>query len=240
MEVLIIYLGYLEEKRNKNMSYITRSRLNAAISIILIVILFLLISYLVQQNIDYVRNVLDYGIYGKMAYILMLIISIVFAPVSVVPLIPIASGLWGWKVTGILNVIGWSLGAITAFLISRKYGVPLVSKLIPIKKLYNFEKYIPEENLFLAVVFFRMVTPVDGLSYILGLFTRMSFFSFTLATIIGITPFSFVFAYAGTLSILYQILSLGAAFFIFLLGILIAYFNYKRKNKKITKRFVKK
>lgn len=240
LEVLIIYLGYLEEKRNKNMSYITRSRLNAAVSIILIVTFFLIISYLVQQNIDYVRNVLDYGIYGKMVYILMLIISIVFAPVSVVPLIPIASGLWGWKITGILNIIGWSLGAITAFLISRKYGVPLVSKLIPIKKLYAFEKYIPEENLFLAVVFFRMVTPVDGLSYILGLFTRMSFFSFTLATIIGIAPFSFVFAYAGTLSIGYQILSLGAAFFIFLLGVLIAYFNYKRKNNRHTKRFVKK
>jgi uncharacterized membrane protein YdjX (TVP38/TMEM64 family) len=215
------------------MPYITKSRTNAALSLVFIVALFLLTSYLVQQNVDYIKSNLDYGINGKLIYIGALIISIVFAPVSVVPLIPIASGLWGWKVTGILSTIGWSLGAIIAFLISRKYGVPLVSKLIPIKKLRKFEKYIPKENLFLAVVFFRMVTPVDGISYILGLFTRMSFTSFTLATVIGIAPFSFVVAYAGTLSIGYQILSISAAFLIFFIGLIIAYFSYKKKNKKL-------
>ncbi|OIO41598.1 hypothetical protein COU56_03160 [Candidatus Pacearchaeota archaeon CG10_big_fil_rev_8_21_14_0_10_31_9] len=215
------------------MPCITKSRTNAALSLVFIVALFLLISYLVQQNVDYIKSNLYYGINGKLIYIGALIISIVFAPVSVVPLMPIASGLWGWKIAGVLNIIGWSLGAVIAFLISRKYGVPLVSKLIPIKKLRKFEKYIPEENLFLAVVFFRMVTPVDGLSYILGLFTRMSFTSFTLATVIGIAPFSFVLAYAGTLSIGYQILSLSAAFLMFLIGLIIAYFSYKKKNKNL-------
>ncbi|MEK6873915.1 MAG: VTT domain-containing protein [Nanoarchaeota archaeon] len=215
------------------MPYITKSKLNAFGSIVLIIFLFLVISYLVQQNINYIKDSLDYGVYGEIIYILVLIISIVFAPVSVVPLIPIASGLWGWKIAGLLNTIGWSLGAVIAFLISRKYGVPLVSKLIPIKKLSKFEKYIPEENLFLAVVFFRMVTPVDGLSYILGLFSKMSFTSFTLATVIGIAPFSFILAYAGTLSIGYQVLSLSVAFFMFLLGLIIAYFNYKKKIRKL-------
>ncbi|MBS3072466.1 TVP38/TMEM64 family protein [Candidatus Pacearchaeota archaeon] len=213
------------------MPYITKSKLNAAISIALIIILFLFVSYLVQTNIDYIRNNLDYGINGMIFYIIALVISIVFAPVSVVPLIPIASGLWGWQITGLLNIIGWSLGAVIAFLISRKYGVPLVSKLLPIKKLYDFEKYLPEKHLFFVVVFFRMVTPVDGLSYVLGLFTRMSFVSFTLATVIGITPFSFIFAYAGTLNLWYQILFLTIAFLVFLLGVLIAYLNYKRKEK---------
>ena len=82
-------------------------------------------------------------------------------------------------------------------------------------------------ELFLTVVFFRMVIPVDGLSYFLGLFSKMSFKSYTLATVIGITPFALVFAYAGGLNIYYQIGALAIAFLIFLIAVLIG--NYRKK-----------
>ena len=51
-----------------------------------------------------------------------------------------------------------------------------------------------------------MVIPVDGLSYILGLFSKMSLKSYTLATIIGLTPFAFIWAYFGGMNFYYQII----------------------------------
>jgi len=209
-----------------------KEKINAILGLFIILILFVLCSYFVQNNLDLIQKYIGVGIFGIFVYVLMLIVSIVFAPVSVIPLIPLASGLWGWKIAGILNIIGWTIGACIAFILARKYGAPLVDKLFSMKKINDLEKYIPEKHLFLGVVFFRMVTPVDGLSYVLGLFTKMSFTSFTLATIIGITPFAFIFAYAGTLALEYQILFLTLAIFVFLFGIWVAYGNYKKRMRK--------
>ncbi|MEM3074912.1 MAG: VTT domain-containing protein [Candidatus Pacearchaeota archaeon] len=189
-------------------------------------------SYVVQNDVEGVTTYFDYGFYGMVIYLLLMILSIVLAPVSVVPLIPLASSLWGWKLAGILNIIGWTIGAVIAFLLARHYGVPLVSKFLPMKQIYSFEKLIPEEHIFWSVVFLRMVVPVDGLSYFLGLFSKMKLKSFTLATIIGITPFSFILAYVGTISFQYQILFLNFALTFLLIGLLIFFYRKKMKETR--------
>jgi len=129
-----------------------------------------------------------------------------------------------------LGIIGWTLGAVIAFTLARRYGVDLVKKILPIAKIYNFEKKIPNENLFLTVVFLRMVIPIDGVSYLFGLFSRMSLKSYTLATIIGLIPFSFVVAYLGSMPFYYMIIFLLIALIIFMIGVITAY--YKKKIRK--------
>jgi len=62
-----------------------------------------------------------------------------------------------------------------------------------------------------------MTVPVDVLSYVLGLFSRMKSAPYFFATLIGVAPFAFVFAYAGTLPFLYQMEALGLALFVMLL-----------------------
>ncbi len=42
-----------------------------------------------------------------------------------------------------------------------------------------------------------MVIPVDVLSYVLGLVSTVSLFEYTYTTLIGVSWFSFVFAYSG-------------------------------------------
>ena len=42
-----------------------------------------------------------------------------------------------------------------------------------------------------------MIIPVDVLSYAVGFVSSISVFKYTLATFIGIMPFSFIFAYGG-------------------------------------------
>ena len=209
---------------------VKKDEVNAVIGILIIILLFILTSYSVNSNIGYIQKAIGFSYIGMFIYILISILSVVVAPISAIPLMPLASGLYGWFLAGVLSIMGWTLGAVISFQISRKYGVDLVKKIIPLKKIHNFEKFIPDEHLFMTVVFLSMVVPVDGLSYFIGLFSRMSLKSFTIATIIGIIPFSFILAYTGTLSIQYQMLFLTFALVILLIGLLIALHKKKMKN----------
>ena len=206
--------------------------INALIGILIIILLFVLTSYYVNSNIEYIQKAIGFSYMGMIIYVLISILSIVVAPISAIPLLPLATGLYGWFLAGTLSVIGWTIGAIISFQISRKYGVDLVKKIIPLKKITNFEKFIPEEHLFLTVVFLSMVVPVDGLSYFMGLFSKMSLKSFTFATIIGIIPFSFILAYSGTLPLEYQLIFSSIGLSVILIGLLIAQHKKNIKNKK--------
>ncbi|MAH31560.1 MAG: hypothetical protein CMG78_05815 [Marinobacter sp.] len=208
---------------------INREKISSFVGIVLIILLFVASSYFAQWYVDELGFGFRGDFIGMLIYVLVSVASIVVAPVSVMPLMPLASTLWGWQVAGVLSIIGWVIGAVIAFVLARRYGVPLVSKLLPMKAIYKFEKKIPDENLFWTVVFFRMVIPVDGLSYFLGLFSKMTLRSYTLATLIGITPFAFVFAYVGTIDFYFQMLFMSLALIVFLVGLLVAW----KRGKKV-------
>lgn len=144
---------------------------------------------------------------GMVAYVGITIVAVVIAPFSTAPLIPIASALWGWVVAALLSILGWVIGAQVAFVLARRFGVPLVARIVPLEKISILEARVPQQNLFWAVILLRMTVPVDILSYALGLFSRMSATSYFWATLIGVTPFAFVFAYTGTLSMRVQMVT---------------------------------
>jgi uncharacterized membrane protein YdjX (TVP38/TMEM64 family) len=127
------------------------------------------------------------------------------APVSFLPLIPLVVTLWGSFVAAVLSIVGWTIGAIIAFFLARRFGRPLISKIVNLDRIDEIGSAIPEKQLFLTVVFFRIIFPVDILSYALGLFTKMKPKPYVLASLIGISPFAFILSYGVTLPISYQI-----------------------------------
>lgn len=178
------------------------------ISIIIVVTFFILASMFAKNYENEIRTfvALD-GVFGMVVYILITAIAIVIAPISTLPLIPIATNLWGWSVAGALSIVGWTIGAQIAFVLARHLGKPFIKKIISIEKLNSFEDRIPKSNLFWTVVFLRMTVPVDILSYALGLFSQMRSWPYFWSTLIGITPFAFVFAYVGKLPVGFQIIT---------------------------------
>ncbi|PIN93309.1 hypothetical protein COU54_03650 [Candidatus Pacearchaeota archaeon CG10_big_fil_rev_8_21_14_0_10_31_24] len=206
-----------------------KDTLEAIIGLLIIIFLFVLVSYIVQNNLGNFLSMLNMGFISMIIYILIGILATVVAPISATPLIPIATGIWGWFLSGILSIIAWFIGAIIAFWISRKWGVPVVKKFVSLKKLQSYEKMIPPGGLFWTVVLLRILLPVDLLSYALGLFSNISFKKYALATIIGITPFAFIFAYIGTFPIAKQVMILIAILIIVILGIL----TFIKSKKKI-------
>jgi len=207
-----------------------KEKIRSAIGIFVIIIFFIFSSYIIQANFINARSLLENNLAGMLAYILILVIATVIAPVSAMPLLPLASNIWGWFLAALLSIAGWTLGAIIAFALARKYGAPLVKRFISLDKIAKWENKIPKENIFWSIVFLRMAVPVDILSYVLGLFSHIRFRTYFLATLIGVSPFAFVFAFLGSLPFYYQIIALFFALLIILTGLLIA-LRYKKRRK---------
>jgi len=144
-----------------------------------------------QQHLE------GFGVLGYGAYVLALTAAVVFMPLTVMPLIPIAAGIFGPFVTSILSIIGWSLGAAIAFLIARYWGRPVVERFFNTENMDALIARIPSKTHFWFIVLLRLTLPVDLVSYALGLAKSLSFTSYIAATILGVTWFSFAFAYMG-------------------------------------------
>ena len=186
-----------------------------------IVVLFVLASMFVQENMELIRPMLDFGLFGMFIYLIVVIIAVVIAPISAFPLIPLASALWGWVASALLVITGWVIGAQIAFLLARAYGVPLIKKIVSLEQINKIEKIIPDENVFWGIVLLRMSIPVEVLSYALGLFSKISPRRYFLATVLGVTPFGIIFAYAGTVDFIYQMITMFSAGIIIFTGAII-------------------
>lgn len=158
----------------------------------------LIASFFMQPVLVELGSLLDghtYMSYG--IFILILFLATVCMPVTVMPMIPMATLLFGPFVTGCLSVVGWTLGACGAFGIARFIGRPAVSRFISLDPIDRLGERIGTRNTFLSIVLLRLTLPVDVVSYALGLSKGVTFLVFFTASLCGVTWFSFIFAYLG-------------------------------------------
>ena len=189
-------------------------------------VFFVLAAHLSTTYIDQISGyITDHSAWGPVIYILCATFAIVVAPVSATPLIPIASSMWGPLLAALYSILSWTVGAVIAFWLARTYGFSRVGKIVSLKKVQEYARHIPRRNLFLSVVLLRLILPVDVLSYALGLFSEMKLWRYTLATLIGITPFAFVFSYAVHFPFWLQIVTL------LLTGIVVTFGYYKVRKQ---------
>lgn len=203
-------------------------RLKEFIGIAILTLFFVLGIFLAHNFDSYITKYLSFGVLGMIIYVLSLVLATVVAPISAVPLIPIAGVLWGPLITALLSIFAWTVGSVIAFLIARYLGKPIVSRMINLETIHKYESALGNEYLFWDVVVLRMALPVDILSYAIGLFSSMKISNYVLATVIGVTPFAFILSFALQGSIFLQITSA------FLITISV-YFGYRKINnlKKI-------
>lgn len=124
----------------------------------------------VFQNRDelaaYVRS---YGLLAPLAYLLLQIAQTVFAPIPGNIVGGVGGFIFGWW--GVLwTLIGSLIGFWIVFAISRKFGRPLVEKIIKKENLEKFDFIIGKRApLILFVVFLIPGLPDDIVAYIAGL-----------------------------------------------------------------------
>lgn len=201
-----------------------KDRFRAWIVVVVTAVLFVVAAYGAREYRDALVGIVGVGgATGMVSYVLLTIVAVVVAPVSSAPLIPVATSLWGVLWAAILSIVGWTIGAMVAFALARRYGLRLMGRIAFAEKLESMRRRLPARNIFWTVVILRMTVPVDVLSYALGLFSPIGWREYFLATLIGVTPFSFVFAYAGILPIRYQAIGLAV-------GAAVLLWSYRRRK----------
>lgn len=200
--------------------------------VLAVLIVFLVLSYSVQENIGFFQKFIGDSSFGVLIYMALLIGEVVFAPISALPLIAIVSNLWSLWFVVLITLIAWTIGSVIAFLLAKRYGVLLLKKFVPLNDIYRIEKRIPRDHLFAGVVFLRVALPIDLVSYALGLFTKMKVWRFALATFIGFAPLAILFAYFGGLSFKIQ-LWIASIFFMFYIIFLFARRVCRKRECKI-------
>jgi len=164
----------------------------------------------------------DYKILGPVFFVIMAMVAVLLPVWSNIFLLPIGVVCWGPFVTAVLCIIGWLLGSITAFFIGRTYQGWLLRTYPSFKKYRIIDSYIPKNHTLASLIFLRMTMPVDVLSYALGLFsTHISWKQNAVTTLIGITPFAFIFSYIGLFSFGIQGIIFGSTVVAFLVFIII-------------------
>jgi uncharacterized membrane protein YdjX (TVP38/TMEM64 family) len=176
------------------------SIVNKSFGIIVLVFYISLFVILTFWNtpIQYLQNLAQVSnFWGPLAYIILAFLSVVVAPLTVAPFIPIASVFFGPFLAAIYSILGWFLGSLVDFQIARHVGRPILKKFVSLEKIKEYEGYVPERMEFWWIVLLRLIIPADLLSYALGFLSRVAFWKYSLATLVSITPFAFIFAYAG-------------------------------------------
>ncbi|MEK6919149.1 MAG: VTT domain-containing protein [Nanoarchaeota archaeon] len=211
---------------------ISKSDAKTIYSLVLVIIIFLVSSYFIQKNISFFEGYLGDNVSSMVTYAVIEFLASLFAPINTFPLIPLASNLWGWPLASVLTFIGWFAGALLAFIIARKFGSRVVARFAPVMEVKRLESLISNKNRFWSIVVIRILLPLDILSYAFGLFSKIPFSEYALATAISIIPHALLISYIGSLDFKYQLIGASLLIIILFTTWSIVYPKFKRSLYK--------
>ena len=128
------------------------------------------------------------GAFGVLVFILVMALSVLFAPIPNVPIF-IAAGLaWGPVLGTVYCMAGLTLGSAIAFQVSRTFGRKHVTKLIGRKYARKIDRLVG--NMGGRVVFLTRLMPgvnFDWISFVAGM-TAVPFKTFIIFSFLGMIP----------------------------------------------------
>ncbi|MDP9311213.1 MAG: TVP38/TMEM64 family protein [Chloroflexota bacterium] len=180
------------------------------------------VSMLVAGDIGGVRDfILSFGVWAPIVSALLMILQALAAPLPAF-VIGFANGLafgafWG----GMLSLVSAIAAAALSFGLAQALGRSAVQGLIGKAGLESADRWFARYGVY-AVLVARLVPIVsfDVISYAAGL-TRMSFWGFLGATVLGMLPATFLYSYLGEQAPQY-VWVLLLAFVIVIVGVAIA------------------
>ena len=192
------------EANQKKIATATRIKMAVLALVVLAVIIYVVWDVLtggplnqLYHNRDELANYIkSMGILGPLAYILLQIAQTVFAPIPGNVVGGVGGFIFGWW--GILwTVIGSAIGFWIVFVISRRFGRPLVERIIKNENLEKFDFIVGKRApVVLFVIFLIPGLPDDIVAYIAGL-TEVKIKNLVVLAILGRLPSVIVTNYIG-------------------------------------------
>lgn len=209
-----------------------------------IIILILIMDYLnlgitylvIHSDVSALSSKIDsYGIIGYLLFISIVAVEVMLAPIPGFILYVTGAVLFGWKVGGILTILGNMIGATLAFYLANYMGREYVEHKVKEKKWDLFDRYAHKYGGY-AIFFLRInpFTSSDIFSYLAG-FSKMPFKDFFWGTFFGLLPLSFAQTYFGesvvdSMPTLYWV-SLGFSILYLIAAVYFLYIGwFKNKN----------
>lgn len=111
----------------------------------------------------------DHPVLGRLAFVLLALISAMFAFFSSGILAPIGIYAWGPIETFVLLWLGWLLGGVFSFLVGRYLGRSVVSMLLGESRLSSWETRVSRHTKFIHILLFQAAVPSEIPGYVLGI-----------------------------------------------------------------------
>jgi len=141
-------------------------------------------------------RVLQWGLWGPLAIIGLMTLAVLVSPIPSAPIALAAGAAYGHGWGALYVLLGAQTGAMAAFAIARLVGAATVHRWFGDRLSVGL---IGSQNALMGIVFVTRLLPFlsfDIVSYFAGL-TVLSFWRFSLATLAGIAPSSFLLAHFG-------------------------------------------
>ena len=142
------------------------------------------------------ERVLQWGLWGPLAIIGLMTLAILVSPIPSAPIALAAGAAYGHGWGALYVLLGAQSGAMAAFAIARFVGAATVHRWFGERLSMG---WVGSQNTLTGIVFVTRLLPFlsfDIVSYFAGL-TVLSFWRFSLATLAGIAPSSFLLAHFG-------------------------------------------
>jgi uncharacterized membrane protein YdjX (TVP38/TMEM64 family) len=155
----------------------------------------------------------DRPVLGVSVFVLYAALSAMLAFVSSAVIVPVSVYVWGKGISMLLLWVGWILGGVCAYAISRYFGRTVVNALRAGPALARYENRISQRASFGLVLLFQLAVPSEVPGYVLGLI-RYSFWKYIGALALAELPYAVVTVYVGASFLerrTYMLMAVGAA-----------------------------
>jgi uncharacterized membrane protein YdjX (TVP38/TMEM64 family) len=157
--------------------------------LILVLLLGIFLQSLLLDHLERVKEIISsYGLLGPLIFILLLALSTIFAPINNFLIWLPGFYIFGPERSFIFSFVGGLIGGLSAFLIARKFGRPIVKKIIGKKGMERIDKLTEDLGglaLWLLMIFGTSL--FDFVSYAAGL-TNIKIKKFFAAILLGPLP----------------------------------------------------
>ncbi len=220
---------------------------NKFLKVLIIIIIVLAITYYLGshlftyfKDVNHSRETIQsFGVYGPLMMIGLLVIILLLAFISQMPLIIAGGYAFGAIPATAYALIAFFIGGTIAFYLARWFGRPFVKRIITKSAMEKFDNY---SGLRLDITLFSLfLVPLfpDAMCYVAGL-TNIKYKTFVLISVLGRLPAVLLFAFAGnSLASMHYVLGIILFGVILVCGAIILIFQ-KRIENHVVSRFEKK
>jgi uncharacterized membrane protein YdjX (TVP38/TMEM64 family) len=133
---------------------------------------------------------------GVLTFVVFAALSAMLAFVSSAVIVPIGVFVWGKAVSMLMLWLGWILGGVTAYTLSRYFGRAVALALLPRGVIERYENLIPRRAPLGFILLLQLALPSEVPGYLLGLM-RYHFGRYIVALALAELPYAVATVYLG-------------------------------------------